>query len=115
MLLLSSLLGPAKPPVATREDVEQAKGVFVIEGGVASLVAYERHGSEILPLSAEERCLICLDGYQVAEELRKLSKCSHIFHRSCVDEVSPLPLPPPSRQNISRQAVSLTFVFPLVL
>lgn len=87
MLLLSSLLGPAKPPVASQEDVNAANGTFVVREQDGQLVAYEVEGSRSLPLTQEDRCLICLDGYQASEEMRQLGKCSHFFHKGCVDEV----------------------------
>ncbi|KAK9458741.1 uncharacterized protein V1516DRAFT_629971 [Lipomyces oligophaga] len=69
MLLLSSFIGPAKPPVATREDVDGSGGIFAA-------------GEEQLG----ERCLVCLSDYEREEECRKLRDCGHVFHRSCIDE-----------------------------
>ncbi|KAL7276104.1 hypothetical protein RUND412_000922 [Rhizina undulata] len=77
MTLLSSLLGPAKPPVATREDVNSAGGIFTV-------------GSENVPanvtFSEGDRCLVCLSDYEAGEECRQLTKCLHVFHRDCIDE-----------------------------
>ena len=87
MLLLSSLLGPAKPPVASREDVASAPGVYVIQKLAGSLIARAPNGSECLQISSGERCLVCLCDYEPEEEVRQLSRCSHFFHRQCIDEV----------------------------
>ncbi|KAI5813895.1 hypothetical protein BZA77DRAFT_250922 [Pyronema omphalodes] len=76
MTLLSSLLGPAKLPVAAREDLESAGGVFIFAEGSA-----EQYGAGNV-----ERCLICLSDYEEGESCRQLVKCSHIFHRECIDE-----------------------------
>jgi len=81
MTLLSSLLGPAKLPVAAREDLESAGGVFTFGEGSAT-----QYG----PGNAE-RCLICLSEYEMGAECRQIVKCNHIFHKDCIDEVRPHP------------------------
>lgn len=130
MMLLSALLGPAKAPVATEEDVESAGGVYTIilthqdqdqdqaEEGIqgddsesplslpeqmrermsddaaktATLVAQaledpeERH-----PLEPGQRCLVCLCDFEPEEIARRLAKCRHLFHKECIDQVSPTP------------------------
>lgn len=90
MILLSSLLGPAKPPVASQSDLSTAGGLYrlVVTGG--SLVA-ESVDSAAAPIELPEgeRCLICLSDYEEAEELRQLNKCKHLYHRECIDQVSP--------------------------
>jgi hypothetical protein len=80
MTLLSSLLGPAKLPVAAKEDLESAGGIFTFGEGSAA-----QYG----PGNAD-RCLICLVDYETGNECRKLVKCNHIFHKDCIDEVWPL-------------------------
>jgi len=74
MLLLSSLLGPAKPPVAAQTDVDAAGGTFIID-----------ESSEFKP-SEGERCLVCLCDYEEGNECRKLTKCKHVFHKECIDQ-----------------------------
>lgn len=44
-------------------------------------------GTRTIPISEGERCLICLSEYEVAEELRQLTKCEHFYHRDCIDQV----------------------------
>ena len=88
MLLLSSLLGPAKPPVASREDVDSALGVYRVQTSNQVFIATAIHGMERLQIAPNERCLVCLEDYKVDEELRQLTKCSHLFHRECIDQVS---------------------------
>jgi hypothetical protein len=78
MTLLSSLLGPAKLPVAAKEDLESAGGIFTFGEGSA-----EQYGA-----GNAERCLICLSDYETGHECRQLVKCNHIFHKECIDEVS---------------------------
>ncbi|KAI5777822.1 hypothetical protein EDC01DRAFT_623604 [Geopyxis carbonaria] len=77
MTLLSSLLGPAKPPVATSDDVEQAGGIFTFGSPGAP--------ADFNPAESE-RCLICLSDYEKEAECRQLTKCKHVFHRECIDE-----------------------------
>ena len=87
MLLLSSLLGPAKPPVASREDVASAPGVYRIQRNGNVLVASALNGVARIQIARGERCLVCLCDYEVDEEVRQLAKCAHLFHRECIDVV----------------------------
>lgn len=87
MILLSSLLGPAKPPVATQEDVSTAGGLFRLVEYAGSLVAETVDGAGNIQIPEGDRCLICLSDYEVAEELRQLTKCQHVFHKDCIDQV----------------------------
>ncbi|KAL8775361.1 MAG: hypothetical protein Q9209_000369 [Squamulea sp. 1 TL-2023] len=87
MLLLSSLLGPARPPVASREDVASAPGLYQIRQKARSLVAAALHGGiDHISLAPGERCLVCLCDYETGEEIRRLTKCNHLFHRECIDQ-----------------------------
>ena len=86
MLLLSSLLGPAKPPVASSEDVAAAGGLFRVSKDGEQLAAQSTQGGDMLQVSVGERCLVCLEEYQPQEELRQLNHCFHAFHRTCIDE-----------------------------
>ncbi|KAJ5974181.1 hypothetical protein N7481_011391 [Penicillium waksmanii] len=86
MILLSSLLGPAKPPVASQDDVNSAGGLFRLVEYSGSLVAESVGGAGVIQISDGERCLICLSDYEVAEEVRELNKCKHVFHRDCIDQ-----------------------------
>ena len=95
MILLSSLLGPAKPPVASQTDINSAGGLFRLVEYGGSLVAEATEGIGALQIQDGERCLICLSDYEVAEEVRELGKCKHVFHKECIDQVGctvPLPL-----------------------
>lgn len=88
MVLLSSLLGPAKPPVATQDEITSAGGLYRLVEYSGALVAEsigETH--ESLPIAEHERCLICLCDYEAADEVRILNKCKHVYHRECIDEV----------------------------
>ncbi|KAL8674226.1 MAG: hypothetical protein Q9168_001394 [Polycauliona sp. 1 TL-2023] len=88
MLLLSSLLGPARPPVASREDVASAPGLYQIRQKAGTLVAAALNGGiDHICLVPGERCLVCLCDYEVGEEIRRLTKCNHVFHRECIDQV----------------------------
>ena len=98
MMLLSALLGPAKAPVASEEDVESAGGIFIIEpldtetltdtGKTAILVAAATESEERIPIESSQRCLVCLCDFEVKEVARKLVKCNHLFHKECIDQVS---------------------------
>lgn len=88
-MLLSSLLGPAKPPVASHNDVASSRGIYrvMLRNPDGMLMASQTDGPDTLQIVASERCLICLEEYLVDEELRQL-KCGHPYHRGCIDEVS---------------------------
>lgn len=92
MILLSSLLGPAKPPVATQSDISSAGGLFRLSEYSGSLVAEAMDSDDSVPIPEGERCLICLSDYEVAEELRQLNRCKHLYHRECIDQVCSCPL-----------------------
>ncbi|KAJ7688988.1 hypothetical protein B0H17DRAFT_646337 [Mycena rosella] len=77
LLDLGELLGPPRPPTASKADIARA-GLAVLRRD-ALAAAPER----VLE-SCVERCLICLDDYTEVDEIRLLS-CRHAFHRGCVD------------------------------
>lgn len=87
MLLLSSLLGPAKPPVASREDVASTLGVHRVQRAASGLIAQALNGDAPISIASGERCLVCLCEYEPEEQIRQLTKCTHFFHRECIDEV----------------------------
>jgi hypothetical protein len=90
MQMLSTLLGPVKPPVATHEDVSSAGGLFRLvddASGFRGEALSEADGISIM-VNRGERCLICLSDYASSEEVRRLDKCQHVYHRECIDEVS---------------------------
>ena len=101
MMLLSALLGPAKAPVATEEDVDSAGGLYTLvvsESGdargsdaakTAHLMAVAMESQEErVSLDPGQRCLVCLCEFEVKEVARKLVKCEHLFHKECIDQVS---------------------------
>ena len=88
MLLLSSLLGPAKPPVASQEDVASALGVYRVQRQGDTMTAVALNDVARIQISPGERCLVCLCDYEPNEEIRQLNKCNHVFHRECIDVAS---------------------------
>lgn len=94
MMLLSALLGPAKAPVATEEDVQSAGGIYDIHPPemsddaikTAALVATAVEGDDQVSLEAGQRCLVCLCDFEAKEVARKLVKCNHLFHKECIDQ-----------------------------
>jgi len=72
MLLLASVLGEVKPPVASKDEIYAAGGVSTV-------------GEDIHPFDGD-RCLVCLCDYEQNEKCRTLSGCGHIFHKDCIDE-----------------------------
>jgi hypothetical protein len=78
--LLSELLGPAKPPTVTQEEIE-ASGLKVIKANTLTQAVQD---SQVLD-SSTERCMVCLCDYEEDDECRVL-KCRHAFHTPCVDQ-----------------------------
>lgn len=92
MQMLSTLLGPAKPPVATQEDVDSAGGLYrvLLRGGVLVAEAINDTDEHVISINLGDRCLICLGEYAENEQVRQITSCRHVYHRECVDEVSTL-------------------------
>ncbi|KAM3420025.1 hypothetical protein BST61_g3335 [Cercospora zeina] len=94
MMLLSALLGPAKAPVASEDDVQNAGGIYSIEmaeltddaAKTAQLVATAAENGEQVLLDADQRCLVCLCDFEMNDVARKLVKCNHLFHKECIDQ-----------------------------
>lgn len=88
MQMLSTLLGPAKPPVANPEDVDLAGGLYRLVLSDGELTAEPVVATDTpMTFSFGERCLVCLCDYEASEQVRQLS-CRHVYHRECIDEVS---------------------------
>ncbi|KAM0708583.1 hypothetical protein Q7P35_005235 [Cladosporium inversicolor] len=106
MMLLSTLLGPAKAPVATEDDVQNAGGIYelvvaepVEDSGTTTIdtassdrlmaiVTAETKGEDDpdrVYLEAGHRCLVCLCDFEIKETARRLAKCGHLFHKECID------------------------------
>ena len=64
MQMLSTLLGPVKPPVATQEDVTFAGGLFriVLRDSGMEAVSTAPGEEAVVAAALGERCLICLSG-----------------------------------------------------
>lgn len=90
MQMLSTLLGPAKPSVASQEDVAAAGGLFQVSRRNHILFARPLAGDveHAINITAGDRCLICLCEYEDNEQVRQLDTCRHMYHRECIDEVS---------------------------
>ena len=73
MLLLASILGEVKPPVASKEEIDAAGGISTV--------------GEEPKISEGDHCLVCLADYEKGEKCRTLSACRHIFHQDCIDQV----------------------------
>lgn len=71
MLMLSNFIGPAKPPTASAEEVQESGETITLEAGDPKL---------------GERCQVCLSDYELGEIYRRLKVCGHVFHRECIDE-----------------------------
>lgn len=89
MLMLAQLLGPAKPPVATGEDINAAGGLYNTRARQDTIeaVALEENGENIMLEDGAKTCLICLSDYNNLELIRRIKTCGHFFHQCCIDQV----------------------------
>jgi hypothetical protein len=86
MLFLDSFL---QKPVASRNDVANARGLYRIHRrSNGNLYASGQEQVEDTIEITTERCLICLSDFEENEEARMLVKCTHFFHKECIDTVS---------------------------
>lgn len=90
MQMLSTLLGPVKPPVATQQDVDSAGGLYRVSmrGGVMAAESVGEAGQHPISIDLGDRCLVCLCEYDEGDEVRQIDTCRHVYHRECIDEVS---------------------------
>lgn len=130
MMLLSALLGPAKAPVASESDVSSAGGIYEIvvvqetasaasgEPGLAAVISESTMLSadtpERIALEAGQRCLVCLCDFEEKEIARRLVKCGHLFHKECIDHVSPDSAPDVNFHVLTRDSGSLKGVTPVL-
>ena len=79
MTLIGELLGPAKAPTASKEDIERS-GLKIVKGEDIKHLGEqgEVHANTV------DRCLVCLGDYEEGEECRVLG-CRHVYHKECVD------------------------------
>ncbi|KIW05797.1 uncharacterized protein PV09_03006 [Verruconis gallopava] len=83
MLFLDSFL---QKPVASKTDLANARGLYRIRrrSDGRLYASSEETAGDIIEITTE-RCQICLDDYDEDDETRHLVKCSHYFHRECID------------------------------
>ena len=82
MMLLSSLIGPARPATTTQSEIDANLPVVMYDERIRGVREYDLLGNA-------EKCQVCLCDYITNEEVRVLN-CRHGFHRECIDKVSSL-------------------------
>ncbi len=87
MLMLSSIIGTAKAPVASAQDIASALDLYRVGGTDMTLIAVGIGENTQFAIAPDERCSVCLVEYAVGEEVRRLKRCQHLYHRECIDEV----------------------------
>ncbi|KAI9704757.1 MAG: hypothetical protein M1836_006537 [Candelina mexicana] len=87
MLMLSSIIGTAKAPVASSQEIASALGLFRIRAADTALMADGVNESTQFAIAPDERCSVCLVEYAAGEDIRRLKRCQHMYHRECIDEV----------------------------
>jgi hypothetical protein len=77
-MLLSSLIGPARPPTTTQSEIDANLPIALYNENIVTDL-----------LGNAEKCQVCLCDYIADEEIRVLN-CRHGFHKECIDKVSSL-------------------------
>ena len=52
---------------------------------IREILPVMKFGEAVCGGDAPESCAVCLYDFEVGEEIRRLTNCKHIFHRSCLD------------------------------
>lgn len=87
MLMLTSMLGPVKPPVASVDDVATSGGLVHFEElNAEEYAAIPDDGTDPIIIPRSEQCLVCLSDYSTDETARRLIGCGHLFHQECIDQ-----------------------------
>ncbi|TCD65376.1 hypothetical protein EIP91_002740 [Steccherinum ochraceum] len=71
LLRLTSLIGEARPRGTSRTVIDSLPNGKYSEWATAS---------------SEKRCPICLDDYEPSDPVLKVPKCSHWFHKDCLEQ-----------------------------
>jgi hypothetical protein len=74
LLALEQMIGPVKRGCSTEVLNQLPSGTF------EKLV-----GDPKKALTEEERCSVCLDEYEKEQICTKLPKCSHLYHKECIE------------------------------
>ncbi|GBB83860.1 hypothetical protein RclHR1_10510001 [Rhizophagus clarus] len=74
MMLLSSLIGPARPPTTTQSEIDANLPIALYNESIITDL-----------LGNAEKCQVCLCDYIADEEIRVLN-CRHGFHKECIDK-----------------------------
>ncbi|CAG8700923.1 18930_t:CDS:2 [Rhizophagus irregularis] len=74
MMLLSSLIGPARPPTTTQSEIDASLPIALYNESIVTDL-----------LGNAEKCQVCLCDYIADEEIRVLN-CRHGFHKECIDK-----------------------------
>ncbi|KAJ0968299.1 hypothetical protein J5N97_025216 [Dioscorea zingiberensis] len=64
------------------EMILKRRVVMVVEE-VMPVMAFKEVGRNVC--GGCSSCMVCLHGFEEEEEVRKLSKCGHVFHSCCID------------------------------
>lgn len=64
------------------QEQEEEAAAEETESSSSSSPSSDRKGDDIIP---QKVCTICLDPLDLEHDVRQLSRCSHVFHRDCLD------------------------------
>jgi hypothetical protein len=79
LLRLGERIGDVKEERWALVAKEKIESIPVIKFAVSMAEGKDENHTEV-------KCLVCQFAYEEGDELRKLTKCGHCFHKECIDE-----------------------------
>ncbi|XP_057977880.1 brassinosteroid-responsive RING protein 1-like [Malania oleifera] len=74
-----------EPDIAWSDDTARSPELRPVYAGLIRELLPVVRFADLAPEDPPESCAVCLYEFEGDEEIRRLTNCRHIFHRSCLD------------------------------